>query len=188
MADTVKVNGLKELGKLLGELPEKLQRNVMRGALRAGAAPILREAKALVPVDQGDLKKSLRVSSRIKQGVPTATVKSEKFYAKMVEYGTAPHIIKPDPTKALTRKTRRGEKVVSTRTLNRMVARGTLRIGDQYVGDAVTHPGSKPKPFMRPALDTQASAALVATGEYIKKRLATKHGIDTADIDVEAQE
>ncbi|WP_225782666.1 HK97-gp10 family putative phage morphogenesis protein [Xenophilus sp. Marseille-Q4582] len=188
MATEVKVNGLKELGKLLGDLPEKLQRNVMRGALRAGAAPILREAQALVPVDQGELKKSLRVSARVKQGVPTASVKTDEFYAKFVEYGTAPHIVTVDPEKAPKRSTRRGLQQVSVRTLNRMVKRGSLKIGDALVGATVEHPGAKAKPFMRPALDTQASAALVATGEYIKKRLATKHGIDTSDIDVEAQE
>jgi hypothetical protein len=40
---------------------------------------------------------------------------------------------------------------------------------------------------MRPALDGQSSAAVVAAGEYIKKRLATKHGLDTADINIEAE-
>jgi len=41
---------------------------------------------------------------------------------------------------------------------------------------------------MRPAFDGQSSAAIMAAGEYIKKRLATKHGMDTADVNIEAEE
>lgn len=41
-----------------------------------------------------------------------------------------------------------------------------------------THPGSRPKPFMRPTLDHKAQAAIVAVREYMRERLATQHGID----------
>ncbi len=34
----------------------------------------------------------------------------------------------------------------------------------------VHHPGARPKPFMRPAFDSKAQAALEATGEYLRKR------------------
>ena len=71
----------------------------------------------------------------------------------------------------------------SMRTINRRV----LKIGNNFVGPVVQHPGIAPRPFMRPALDGQGKNAIVATGEYVKKRLAKKHGLDTADIAVEAE-
>ena len=48
----------------------------------------------------------------------------------------------------------------------------------------MNHPGFRPKPFMRPALDSQANNGVLAAADYIKKRLATKNGINTADIDI----
>ena len=41
---------------------------------------------------------------------------------------------------------------------------------------------------MRPALDSQATRAVVAAGEYIKRRLATKHGLDTSGVMIEGDE
>ena len=51
--------------------------------------------------------------------------------------------------------------------------------------DGVEHPGSAPKPFMRPALDSRAQAALQAVGETIKKRL-TKEGLNASGVDLES--
>ena len=39
-------------------------------------------------------------------------------------------------------------------------------------------------PFMRPALDAQANNGVLAAADYIKKRLATKNGLNTADIEL----
>ncbi|MCR4331764.1 MAG: hypothetical protein NUV34_03535, partial [Sulfuricaulis sp.] len=52
----------------------------------------------------------------------------------------------------------------------------------------VAHPGTKPHPHMRPALDSQAQNAVVAAAEYMKKRLSDKHGLDTADIVIEGDQ
>ena len=49
----------------------------------------------------------------------------------------------------------------------------------------VQHPGSRPKPFMRPALDGRAQDAVSAAARYMKQRLATKHGLDTSGIEVD---
>lgn len=166
----IKVKGLAELQTFLDQLPAKMEANVLRGALRAGAKPILEAAKSSAPVGEpsetnriryklyaGALRDSIRISGRIdkRNGKVTASVKAggktksgaDVFYANMVEFGTKPHVI----------------------------------------GDG-THPGVQAKPFMRPALDAQSGAAIVAVGEYIKKRLATKNGLDTADIEIEIEE
>jgi HK97 gp10 family phage protein len=165
MADTVHVKGLAELQKFLDELPAKIERNIMRGALRAGANVIKEEAKQQLAsngsVKTGELQRGLKVSTRAKAGTVTASVKAKgkhQYIAHMIEFtGAAPHVINPKKGKAVT-------------------------FGGRMF-KAINHPGFKPRPFMRPALDGKAGAALVAVGEAIKKRL-TKEGIDATDIEI----
>jgi HK97 gp10 family phage protein len=163
---TINIKGLSELQTFLSQLPAKIEANVIRGALRAGAKPIRDAAKSAAPTGepsetnkqryrlyQGALRDSIRISGRIdrRDGKITASIKAggknrngaDVFYANFIEYGTKPH---------------------------------------------GNHPGIQPRPFLRPAMDAQAGAAVVAVGEYIKKRLATKHGLDTADIVIEVDE
>lgn len=59
MARKVTFTGGRELEKALYELAGKEAAKIGRAALRATARPILNEAKANVPVDQGRLKRSL---------------------------------------------------------------------------------------------------------------------------------
>lgn len=159
MADTVHVKGLDELMKVLDTLPEKLERNVMRGALRAGAVVLRDQARNnLVMTDTGQLAKGLKVSTNIKNGVIYAYVKAKGKHghlANWVEFGVAAHGVK----KGASRK------------------RGTGQ-------DGKLHPGFTKKPFMRPALDSQAAAATIAVGEYIKGRLLTKEGLDVGEIEI----
>lgn len=157
----VHVKGLAELGKRLQEVPEKLRRNVIRGALRAGAKVILVRAQQNIRSRSGVLAKSLKVGTRAKGTTVYANVKTKVFYGRFVEYGTAAHDISG-----------RGG--------------GWLHFGGQF-RRSVEHLGSKPYPFMRPALDTQAQAALVAIAERMKARM-TKEGIDVADVTVEGDE
>lgn len=172
----VRIDGLAELQRNLDELPAKIEQNILRGALRAGALVIADEARRLVPVQSGQLKESIRVSVRpmpggrivatVKAGGRFKVYKSGKavkgaayrtkrggggydyhapFYAHFVEFGTARHWIKPKNRKSL------------------FIA-GLLR-------EAVDHPGARAKPFMRPAFDSKARAAVEALAEYIRQRL-----------------
>ena len=68
------------------------------------------------------------------------------------------------------RNTRRGPRRLSMGTINKMVARGSLVIGGNFVGPMVHHPGHVPKPFLRPALDQKAQEAVAAMGAYIAQR------------------
>jgi hypothetical protein len=116
-----------------------------------------------VPVKSGLLKAGLKVSTKSRRGVVTANVKAtgkHAYLARWIEYGTAAHFIKPKKAKSL-------------------FWAGLMR-------DGVDHPGSAPKPFLRPALESQAQAALLAVGEAIKKRL-TRQGLDASGVDLEAQ-
>jgi HK97 gp10 family phage protein len=162
-----KITGLAALEKALSELPDKLQRNVVRSALRQGAKVIETAAKANVPVKSGKLRDSIRASVRLRRGMPVATIKAGgsgkggAYYAHMVEFGTAAHFIKPKKAKSL-------------------FFAGLLR-------DGVDHPGAKKHPFMRTALDTAANAAIQAFADQMRARLS-KQGLDTPDISVEPNE
>jgi HK97 gp10 family phage protein len=156
MADTgFTIRGGAELEKALRELPVKLERNILRGALRAGAKVFEQEAKRRVPTRTGKLRDSIRVSVRARRGAIVAMVKAgggkeRVFYAHLVERGTAPHVILAGGGTA-------GGKL--------------LAAGARLFGAKVDHPGAAARPFMRPAFDTQAAAALEAVRAYIEKRL-----------------
>lgn len=185
MAEEIHVTGLADLNKFLQELPVKMEKNVMRGAMRAGAKVILDAAKANVHSVSGELAKGLKVSVRIRGGVVIASIKTtgeHSYVAHWVEFGTAAHWISVQKSERPSRMTWRGVRAFSIGTLNRMAKRGSLKIGTNFIGASVAHPGARPKPFMRPALDARAQDAVIAVGEYIKKRLATKYGLDTSDV------
>lgn len=155
MSDT-KVKGLAELKAALAQLPEKIERNVMRGAIRAGLKATAQRAEQNIRSVSGELASSVRVGTKVKNGQVIGTVtagvsKKNKrpYYAHMVEFGTQAHIIKA----------RRGK----------LLAIGVAK---------VEHPGAKPRPFMRPALDATQAQVVEGVREYIRTRLATKHGID----------
>jgi HK97 gp10 family phage protein len=147
-AKLVNLKGGAELQKFLQELPVKLERNIMRSALRAGAKVIADEAKQNVPVDDGDLKRSIRVSTNTKKGKVTASAKAgdkRAWYWRFVEFGTAAHTIKG-------------------KNGNPLFFNGAAVM-------SVNHPGARAKPFMRPALDSKSNEAINAVGQQIGKRL-----------------
>lgn len=185
----VHVKGLAELQKFLDTLPAKIERNILRSALRQGANVIMQGARTELAgrSKTGDLARNLRVSARARGGTVTASVKNNLFYAVMVEYGTRAHFISVNVGARPSRMTRRGMREFSIGTINKMVYRGSLVIGGNFVGESVSHPGARPLPFMRSALDKNAKAAVVAVGEQIKKRL-TREGIDASDVIVEGDE
>lgn len=156
------IKGLADLQKALDTLPAKIEANILRSALRAGAKVILEEAKSRVPVKTGLLRDGLKVRTGLKKGKATATISTggkHGFIAKFMEFGVATHEIKAKDG-------------------------GSLFFGSVFASKVV-HPGLRPRPFMRPALDSKASEAVVAFGNQVKRRL-TKQGIETPDIEVDA--
>lgn len=155
MSEPIEIKGGAELEAALRALPVKLEKNILRGALRAGGKVFEAEAKRRVPVRTGKLRESLRTSVRLVRGKVLATVKAgggknSVFYAHLVEKGTAPHVILASG----------GSTAVKV-----------LAAGARIFGAKVDHPGSAPRPFMRPAFDTQAESALEAVRAYIAARL-----------------
>lgn len=157
----VDILGGKELSKMLNELPLKIERNIMRAALRAGASVIAAEARLNVPVDSQELKQSIRTSSNNKRGMVEANAvvgnrKTKKgWYATFVEFGTAPHIIRAGKRSPM----------LSFRDRN----------GVWHRVLEVNHTGAKAKPFMRPAFDTKGEEAIKAVADKIRERLTDQH-------------
>jgi HK97 gp10 family phage protein len=177
MTTEFRVKGFAELNKFLETLPAKVQINILRGMVRAAAKPILKAAKQAAPVGEpseegriryklysGALRDSIRVSTRIKDdtGLVTATISAGGRVKKT------------------------GADVFYAHFLEFGVRQHNLNRGGR--GDVLHHPGIKPQPFMRPAIDSQTPAAILAAGEYVKKRLSTKHGLETAELQLELDE
>ena len=142
------IGGLAELDRMLKELPAKIEANILRGALRASQKPILEEARAHINNRTGKLSKSLRIKTRSRKGKVSATLvagSKDAYYAHMVEFGTAQHLIKPKTAKSL--------------------------FFAGLFGTVVEHPGAGPVPFMRPAFDNKSAEALDAFREYVATRL-----------------
>lgn len=163
MAD-VKIKGLRELQDFLTKLPVKMEQNVLRGGMRAGANVVKTEARRLAPVKTGKLRDGIKVSTSARRGRVSAKVKltgKHAYLGRWLEFGTAAHQIK---------------------------ARGKGLFFGGLFARSVDHPGIKPRPFLRPALDGRAAEAVLAVGQHIKRRLATKHGLNTADVELETEE
>lgn len=102
----LKLDGFGQLHRKLDRLEAKTGKKVVRRALRTGAKLIHAEAKALVPVDEGELKRTLKVraaktSRRSKSfGVAVITDASafevpDAAHHAAVEYGTADAAAQP---------------------------------------------------------------------------------------------
>lgn len=61
----VRVLGLSQLEQGLSELPRATGKNVLRRVLRQRGEPIAERARNLAPVDEGDLKASIGVSTKL---------------------------------------------------------------------------------------------------------------------------
>ena len=83
------------------------------------------------------------------------------------ETGTAPHFIRVDDSQ------RRG---MGINRINKSVKEGSLVINGKFVGATVHHPGARPHPFLRPALDMKEGEAIAAAQAYIDARI-TPSGI-----------
>jgi hypothetical protein len=164
MADTTHVKGLKDLVPFLQQFPKKIV-PIMRGAFRAGMTKRVKpNAQARIHNVSGLLSKGLKVGTKTRGGQVIANLKATGPHASvahLVEWGTSSHVIRAKIKKALT--------------------------FGEVITREVQHPGSKPQAFMLPALDTQAQAAVIESGEYIKKRL-TKEGLNVGHVMVEGDE
>lgn len=169
MNDTMHVKGMTELGKFMQTLSLKLERNVIRGGLRQGANVVKEQAQINVPVSPpsdrnreryGGYAGALRDSIRV-----STRSRSGKVTASV---------------KAGGMKTKGGADVYYAN----WVEYGTR---PHMNGARGHHPGARPRPFMRPALDTEAQRAVIAVGNYMRNRLSTTYGLESPEITIEGE-
>ncbi len=120
----------------------------MRSAMRQGANVVMKKARENISADDsvetGLMRKGIKVRTKAKRGTIIASVRAtgkHAYLANWIEHGVQPHSIK------------KGAKLSS--------GKGQ---------EGTPHPGFSPKPFLRPALDTEMQAATVAIGNAIKNR------------------
>lgn len=141
---TMRVSGVPELKARIKAITPS------EGLMRTLAVQVTAEAKRLVPRRTGNLGRSIVVGN---VGRDRAEVKATAGYAAFVELGTRAHEIKPRSAKAL-RFAPGGQARLT----------GTPRRGAQNIifAKRVRHPGTKPHPFMAPAIRAVAKGVGLA--------------------------
>lgn len=126
----VEVKGYLEAKAILDELPNNMQKRMLRSALRGSAKPMLQSARSKVPIRSGKLKKQLKTVSYRDRGAPRSEVSVavkpvfgtnkrkgtvNEYYGKFIHEGTK------DPRtsrkgKLMVFENERGEKVFTRST------------------------------------------------------------------------
>lgn len=164
----VTTRGRAEVRQFIGNLPQEIDTKLLRGAARAGARVIAAEARTRCI--SSEVRSSIKVATKDEDGRMVGKVQTKgrgAYIAPWLEYGTSPHFISVDESQ-------RGG--MSVGKLNRL-AKGdgsnhSLVIGGKFVGATVLHPGARPHPFMRPALDTKEVEAVKAAQAFIDRRVS----------------
>ena len=137
---------LKAVLARLGELPALVEKKLCVGALKAAAKPLQMKAKSNAPKHDGELIKSIKITSTFskKKGEVKILVRAgnkKAYYAHMVERGVKAHLIK-----------------------------GPVIFGG-VVYQNIHHPGFTPRPFMRPAFDSTGQQVVDAYATYMRENL-----------------
>lgn len=152
--DLGEVEGLKELEKALVALGGAFAVKELRKAMMYATKPTLDVMKKLVPVgsgkgtdSQGKTKSSGRLKKSIKRKFKTKNIGrsaaeidvgamgKNAYYAKWVEFGTAPHFVNKGANRVNS----------SGREINKISGKGGSSNAKKM------HPGAAPNPFIRPA-------------------------------------
>jgi HK97 gp10 family phage protein len=112
---TISITGLADLEKRLMGFSDRIAKNIMRGAISAGAALIRNEARRLAPKDTGEMARDIMIkrarevrgSGKIEYQVFVRTgkksrmagkkrdVNRDSYYWRFVEFGTVKMSAKP---------------------------------------------------------------------------------------------
>jgi HK97 gp10 family phage protein len=167
------VNGIDQLSKSLQALGPELAKKALNDALKAGALPIAQEMQDRAPRED-DIgprqKKDIHLADSITISVEKNPVgsaaevyvgpsKSVTHKARWIELGVAVHAIALKMTRKMRKAGIKAKQVLTD-------GQGT------FFGTHVNHPGFRPKPFMRPALDTRAKDAIEAARQSLVEGVA----------------
>jgi len=148
LAEEFRVAGLAELYQTLEQLPLKLEKNILRGAIRAGAKVVADDARRRAPV----------LTEADPRRVPGALAKSVRVMSTGVKGGVV----------------KGGVVVGQGRTL---VGRGAGRqVADVFYAHFVEYGtvNMAARPFLRPAMDSKSGEAVEVTAQYIRDRLESE--------------
>lgn len=182
--------GVPEMKRHLELLAEHLRSRVIPAAARAGAKVIAQEARDILGDRRAEtaggakvlIADAVKVRMRRREGGVVARVTLDgpgAYVGNWLEYGTAPHFISVDASQSsgmtaarINKAEAGGRRIVGgARRVRKDGEKRSLVIGGKFVGSTVHHPGARPHPFMRPALDRKHDEAVVAAQAYIDRRL-----------------
>ncbi len=148
---SVKVEGLRDLERALGELPKANAKRVLTKTLKEAGEPVARTARAMAPKDRLDLAESIDVSTQLSPRQKRVSKKESP-----VEMYIGPG---PDPAAHLDE----------------------FGTGDRITKDGRNIGAMPPQPFMRPAWDQHKMAVLDTIAnrtwweiEQVSKRLSKR--------------
>lgn len=145
----MKVEGLAELNRALAELPKATARNVLKRTLTKAAQPIADAARTNAPVDTGNLRDKIIVSTKLKNKIGNAE------YAEAMKSGLG----KAAAVAALRNARREAGQTGTFAQVFVGPSTGSLRYAHMVEFGTVKMP---PHPFIRPAWDAQKAEALDA--------------------------
>lgn len=150
MAEVQSVAGLKELQQALKELPDRISKNVLRGAVAAGAAIIRKEAIARAPVYTGSVAEG---------HPPPGTLKRSIYQKQILEYSN----LTQQMFYVGVRHGKKYQKQGKKRNLSQ----------DAYYAKWVEFGTSKmpAHPYLRPAFEAKKNDAVQSIKDYLAKRI-----------------
>lgn len=170
----VTTRGKADVRRFIVAIPPQLETKVLRGAARAAADVVAEEAR-LRSLSQ-EVSDAIKVATSAKGGRIIAKVQVKgpgAYLAPWLEHGTAPHIIRASDA------AKQGMSIGRINRLDKAAAKDgrtgpghALVINGRFVGDIIHHPGARPHPFLRPALDTKEAQAIAAAQSYIAARVS----------------
>ena len=151
MADGIRIDtkGFRDLEKSLLRLEKKAARKLLRKAVTRAAAIPRKDARSRAPAETGTLKKSLgviyRTYKRAGGGTRTAIIGPRTGFGQSVVVGGKSQW--RDPVKYA-----------------HLVEYGTA---PHVLASGRQHPGTSPRPFMRPAFDNNVNAMIRKIGDVL---------------------
>jgi HK97 gp10 family phage protein len=170
----IKIEGLKELDAILKSFPARLEKNILRTALRQ-SSNVLRDAArqnaSSMPGIAKNIKvKSLKSSPQLTYMATAVDKTPESYYARFVEFGTASHYaglnnktpvkytIKPKNKKALAFEI------------------GGEAGSQKIIASKIESSGRRATPFMRPAIDASINQMITTFKLAVNARIKMEFG------------
>lgn len=151
MAELLNVSGLSELRAALRELPQRVARNVLRGAVNAGATVIRKEVQARAPVYTGSVAEGHPPPGTLKRAIYQKQIRELSSLTNQVFFVGVRH------GKKYQKQGKKGDKSQDAYYW-RFVEFGTSKMSA--------------RPFMRPAFEVKKVEAVEAIKHYLTERIA----------------